>query len=171
MQATALLKSYYFEKYLLEVAIATLEKGMSASKLNTYHFLAPIDAWGFPKYPGKTAILPPECDLLEELRAFIARNRPFLLEADSWLGTWIHPVTQQYYLDVTTSRVDLEDARREAIARSQQEGRQIVALYNSYRDQTVYLWDGSESAGGVGNIVEDLPKPADEGLVCEEPNS
>src|SRR5947209_8695638 len=100
MQAKALLEEYYFEKYLLEVAIATLEKGMSASKLSTYQFLAPIDVWGFPKYPGKTAILPPESDLLRELRAFISRNRPLLLEADSWLGTWIHPGSRYYYLDV-----------------------------------------------------------------------
>lgn len=144
MQAKILLEEYYFEKYLLEVAITTLEKGMSASKLSTYQFLAPIDAWGFPKYPGKTAILPPECDLLRELRAFISLNRPFLLEADSWLGTWIHPVSRYYYLDVTTSRVELDEARREAISRSQQEGRKIVALYNSKREQTVYLWDGSQ---------------------------
>lgn len=116
MQAKTLLEEYYFEKYLLEVAIATLEKGMSASKLSTYQFLAPVDAWGFPKYPGKTAILPPESDLLRELRAFISLNRPFLLEADSWLGTWIHPVSCYYYLDVTTSRVELDEARREAIS-------------------------------------------------------
>ena len=154
MQAQALLETYSFEKYLLEVAITTLEKGMSASKLSTYHFLLPTDAWGFPKYPGKTAIVTSESDLLEDLRAFIALNRSFLLEADSWLGTWIHPISHCYYLDVTTSRVELEEARREAISRSQQEGRNIVALYNSKREQTVYLWGDSPEEEAVR---KDLP--------------
>jgi hypothetical protein len=139
MFSETLLEHYYFEKYLLEVAIATLEKGLSASKLNTYQFLAPVDAWGFPKYPGKTAILPPDSDLLAELRAFIHLNRDYLLEAESWLGTWIHPSTRDYYLDITMSCENLEEARKKALEVSREEGRKIVALYNSKRDQTVYL--------------------------------
>jgi hypothetical protein len=130
-----------FEKYVLNVATATLEKGVTASKLDTYQFLAPVDAWGFPKYPGRTVILPPEADLVEALKAFITDNESALREADSWLGTWINPHTGQYYLDITTSRQDLAEARATARAISLREGRKIVALYNSKLDQTVYLWD------------------------------
>lgn len=131
-----------FEKYILNVATATLKKGVTASNLDTYQFLAPVDAWGFPKYPGRTVILPPEADLVEALKTFIADNEPALREADSWLGTWINPHTGEYYLDITTSRQGLAEARATAKAISLREGRKIVALYNSKRDQTVYLWDG-----------------------------
>ena len=44
---------------------------------------------------------------------------------------------ERYYLDITTSRKDLDEARKEAIERGKQDGRRIVALYNSKRDQTV----------------------------------
>ena len=133
------LERYYFERYVLEVAITTLEKGGSASKLDTYQFLAPVDAWGFPKYPSKTAILPSDVDLVQELKTFIQTHQSVLLEIDSWLGTWIHPSTHEYYLDITTSRKDLDEARKEAIHRGKQEGRKVVAIYNSKREQTVYL--------------------------------
>ena len=133
------LEQYSFERYVLEVAITTLEKGGSASKLDTYQFLTPVDAWGFPKYPGKTAILSPDVDLVQELKIFIQAHQSVLLEADSWLGTWIHPSTHEYYLDITTSRKGLDEARKEAIERGKRDGRKIVAIYNSKRDQTVYL--------------------------------
>jgi hypothetical protein len=139
MQVVTRLEAYYFEKYILDVAIATLEKGISASRLATYQFLSPIDAWGFPKYPGKTAILPPDVDLVAELKAFIQANRSYLLEADSWLGTWIHPSSHYYYLDVTMSCESLEEARNKAIERGERGGRKIIALYNSLREETVYL--------------------------------
>ncbi|GAC1388796.1 MAG: hypothetical protein NVS4B11_04180 [Ktedonobacteraceae bacterium] len=78
MHIQAQLEQYYFERYLLEVAIMTLEKGISASRLDTYQFLAPIDAWGFPKYPGKTAILPPDVNLVKELKVFIQAHQSVL---------------------------------------------------------------------------------------------
>jgi hypothetical protein len=134
-------ENYDFETYVLNVATTTLEKGATASKLDTYQFLAPVDAWGFPKYPGKTVILPPEANLVEALKTFIADNETYLREADSWLGTWINPHTGEYYLDITTSRQDLAEAQATARAISLREGRKIVALYNSKLDQTVYLWD------------------------------
>ncbi len=53
----------------------------------------------------------------------------------------VHYYFERYLLDVviTTSRQDLAEARQEALERSQLEGRKIVALYNSLRDETVYL--------------------------------
>ncbi len=133
------LARYYFEKYVLEVAIATLEKGVTVSKLETYQFLPAVDAWGFPKYPSKTAILPPQVDLVNELKNFILANELFLREADCWFGTWINPQTEYFYLDVTTSRDDLNEAKQIALEIGEHEGRRIVALYNSKRDETIYL--------------------------------
>ena len=139
MQFHSQLARYYFEKYVLEVAIATLENGGVASKLDTYQFLPPRDTWGFPKYPAKTAILPPEVDLVDELKSFILANEQFLREPDCWLGTWINPQTHYFYLDITTSCDDLDEARRTALELSARAGRKIVALYNSKRKETVYL--------------------------------
>ena len=139
MQFRSRLARYHFEKYVLEVAIATLENGGVASKLEPYQFLPPMDIWSFPKYPGKTAILPPEIDLVDGLKNFIAENEQFLREPDCWLGTWIHPRTGHFYLDIATGCDDLDEARRTALEVSTREGRVIVALYNSKRKETVYL--------------------------------
>jgi hypothetical protein len=139
MEFQSQLAQYYFEKYVLEVAIATLEQGVAASKLDTYQFLPPVDAWGFPKYPSKTAILSPAVDLVGELKNFIAANETFLREVDSWLGTWINPRTQHFYLDITTSHHDLNEAKKMALEIGNREGRSIVALYNSKRNETIYL--------------------------------
>lgn len=136
---SAVIDAYLFERYVLDVAITTLRDGVSASKINSHRFLQPVDAWGFPKYPGKTAILPPGTDLVAALKLFIATNAALLAEEDAWLGTWINPHTQHYYLDITTSRADLEEARRVALACGARDGRRIVALYNSLRQETVYL--------------------------------
>jgi hypothetical protein len=121
------------------VAIVTLERGISASKIATYEFLGPVDAWGFPKYPGSTLILPTESDLLTGLHTFVRANRALLLEDDCWLGTWIHSQSRCYYLDISTSSPTLEEARERALALGQAQGRKIVALYNAKRSQTIYL--------------------------------
>ena len=139
MQFDTLLERYYFEKYVLEVSIATLERGGVTSKVDTYQFLDSIDAWGLPKHPGRTAILPPDANLVEALAQFIEINRVRLHEPDAWLGTWIDPTTRCCYLDITVICNCLEDARREATERSQQEHRNIVAVYNFKHKQTVYL--------------------------------
>ena len=139
MEYMTYLERCYYEKYILDVAIATLEHGGVTSKVDTYQFLESIDAWGLPKYPGKTVILTPEADFVEELRQFIQANYADLLEADAWLGTWVDPLTQRYYLDITLICPALEEAKREAQERSRQEGRPVVAVYNFKRNQTVYL--------------------------------
>jgi hypothetical protein len=128
-----------FEEYILEIAAATLEHGGVAFDLKTQRFLPPRDTWSFPKYPARTTILPPDVDLVAALEAFIEANEPLLREPDCWLGTWINPRTGHFYLDVATSCDDLDQARRMALAAGACEGRQIVALYNAGRQETVYL--------------------------------
>ena len=66
-----------FEKYILEIAAATLEHGGVAFDLNTHRFLPPRDTWSFPKYPARTTILPPDVDLVAALEAFIEENGHF----------------------------------------------------------------------------------------------
>lgn len=128
-----------FDKYVLEVAAATFQNGGTTSKLNDYQLLPPMDAWQFPKYPGRTRILLADVDLVNELKSFISANEIFLREPGCWLGTWINPQTRCFYLDITTSCTDLETAKKMALEISEREGRRIVAIYNSMRRETVYL--------------------------------
>jgi hypothetical protein len=130
-----------FERYVSKVAEKTMQQGGTASKPMTRTFLPVMDVWSFPKYPSRTAILPPAVNLALELEKFISRNEMLLDEEDCWLGTWIHPRTGEYYLDVATGITDLEEARRAAMKASADDGRNIVALFNSKRNETFFLWD------------------------------
>src|SRR5579859_669482 len=101
MHFATYLDRYYFEKYILDVSIATLERGGVTSKVDTYQFLPPIDAWGLPKYPARTAILASDANIAEELVQFIRGNEVYLRESDAWLGTWVNPRTHLCHLDIT----------------------------------------------------------------------
>lgn len=139
MKFESFLERYYFEKYLLDVCIATIEQGGVTSKLDTYQFLSPIDAWAIPKYPDKTVILSSSADLQQEIAAFILKNEVCLRYPDCWLGTWIEPVTRHCYLDIATLYFCLDDAVQEAQALSSRGQRKIVALYDFKRGQAIYL--------------------------------
>jgi hypothetical protein len=78
-------------------------------------------------------------NLTDELKNFILANEPFLREPDCWLGTWVNPQTEQFYLDIVTSCDDFDEARKLALDFSHREGRKIVAIYNAKREQTIYL--------------------------------
>lgn len=139
MESENRLEHYYFERFLLEISIATLERGGVTSNLCTYEFLAPIDAWGLPKYPDRTLILPPEACIAEGLRSFIQNNASYLYAPDSWLGTWIHPLTHYCHLDITEICPTLEEAHHAAYIHSQNRQREIIALYNFKHNRTVFL--------------------------------
>jgi hypothetical protein len=111
-----------FEQYTLSVTIATIECGGVTSNPRTYHFLAPVDAWGFPKYPSKTIIVAPTVDLHLAIRSFVITHLCVFGEPNSWFGTWINPQTQHCYLDITTSHTDLSQAQALAQQISQREG-------------------------------------------------
>ena len=128
-----------FEIYLETVIARTLQNGGTASKPSSCKFLPVQDLWSFPKYPSKTAILPPSVNLLDELRNFVAKNEVPLNEDDCWLGTWINPQTGEYYLDIATGIEDLETAKEIAIQAGKAEGRQIVAMFNPKKNETVFL--------------------------------
>lgn len=128
-----------FEIYLETVIARTLQNGGTASKPSSCEFLPVQDLWCFPKYPSKTAIHPPSVNLLDELRNFITKNEVPLNEDDCWLGTWINPQTGEYYLDIATGIEDLETAKEIAIQAGKAEGRQIVAMFNPKKNETVFL--------------------------------
>jgi hypothetical protein len=134
-----LLESFYFERYVLDVCVATLERGGVTSKIDTYQFLSAVEAWGVPKYPDRTVILVPGTSLLQEVGAFIQANEAWLKEPDCWLGTWIDPDTSNCYLDITTIYTCLEDATHAAFLLRQSAQRKIVALYDFKNEQTIYL--------------------------------
>lgn len=128
-----------FEQYVLKVSIMTLERGGTTSRPDTYQFLSSVEAWGLPKYPDRTVILPPDANLPQEVTAFIHGNADHFRESNCWLGTWINPQTNHYYLDITCIYMHLDEARREAIALCHRAQRKIVALYDFKRGRTVYL--------------------------------
>lgn len=128
-----------WQAHLKKIANATLQEGGTAFDLHTCQFLLPRDVWSFPKYPGQTRILPHETDLVSALQDFITANESFLREPFCWLGTWIHPATSEFYLDVATGCEDLQEAIELALETSERDGRRIVALYNSQQKRTVYL--------------------------------
>ncbi len=125
----------------MRVAAETLKNGGSASRLNEKDFLPPKDVWSFPKYPARTMILPSTVDLAAELQKFVIQNETLLNETDCWLGTWINPRTKEFYLDIATGIVDLDEAVRAAKRISLEDGRKIVAIFNSKSNETVYLWE------------------------------
>ncbi len=129
------------KEYILRVVAETIKSGGSASRLNAEKFLPPMDIWSFPKYPSRTAILPPTADLATELRKFVIQNESFLKEVDCWLGTWINPRTKEYYLDIATGIAELSKARETAKRISVEDGRKIVAIFNAKRNETIYLWE------------------------------
>ena len=128
-----------FKRYLEAVAEKTLQHGGTASNPVALEFLPIRDLWCFPKYPSKTAILPPTANLTAELESFIDQNRKSLNEADCWLGTWVNPQTGDYYLDVSTGIKGLEAARETAIRVGNNEGRKIAAIFNPARNETIFL--------------------------------
>ena len=128
-----------FEAYLIEVAARTINEGGTASKPADREFLPARDLWCFPKYPARTAILPPTTDLPKALWEFIQQNAEVLAEPDCWLGTWVNPQTGDFYLDVATGLKDLDEAISFAKQAGSAEGREVVAMFNPKRDQTVFL--------------------------------
>lgn len=130
----AWLEHYHFERYLLDLCIMTVEQGGVTANMLTRQFLPPIDAWCVPRYPEKTLILSPGTNLLPALRTFIQHNLADLQSSETWLGTWINPLTRCCHLDVTELYPDLDEARQEALKR-----RQVLALYNCLHHQTLFL--------------------------------
>lgn len=139
MQFENLLERYYFDRYVLDICITTLERGGVTTKPDTHEFLSSIEAWGLPKYPDKTMIFPVGEYMAQEIKKFIAINKTCLQEPDCWLGTWINPQTYKCYLDITRIYFCLDEARKEAIAQSHKARRKVVALYDFKQGQPVYL--------------------------------
>ncbi len=125
--------------YLERVRELTLEQGWTVSSPVTEGFLRQADAWGFPKYPDRTVILPPDADLIAALGSFIVTNTVFLQETNCWLGTWVHPDKGDIYLNVTTSCKELGEALHTVARINAASKRNIIAVYNSSLDETVYL--------------------------------
>lgn len=144
MLIRSLLERYYLEKFMLEVSIATLEHGGVTSNLRTQQFLAPIDAWGLPRHPERTLILPPEADIFQELSCFVYANTGYLYAPGSWLGTWINPSTHCCHLDITEICPTLEEARAQALWRNAHSSCTIIAIYNFKKKETIYLHDEEE---------------------------
>lgn len=128
-----------FENYLAAIIEKTLSQGGTASKPSQCQFLPVRDVWSFPKYPARTIIVPYTVNLVETVRNFITQNEAILNEEDCWLGTWLHPQTREVYFDVSTGLQDQDAARELANQAGTREGRLVVAMYNPFKNETIYL--------------------------------
>lgn len=150
MLIRSFVENSYFEQFILDVCIATLEDGGVTSNVHTSQFLAPVDAWGLPRYPAKTRILPPGADLSSGLRDFIWANVDDLRAPCSWLGTWINPSTCCCHLDITEIYPTFEEAHAQALHHNASGSRAIIAVYNFKQKRTVYVQDSRvEGVPGV----------------------
>lgn len=119
----------------------TLDQGGSTTDLVAGRVLPATDAWYFPRFPGRTRIVPLP-SLGDSVRSFIDEHRETLTADSLWLGTWINPETRTCYLDLITRTVDEQEARALARTYSREGGRRIIAICNPKRRLTRAVWDG-----------------------------
>lgn len=100
--------------------------------------LSPDDSWYFPRWPEHTQIVAREV-LGVTIYNFIQTHNEELSEPDIFLGTWFNPKNQRYYIDLNTRASDLSTAKTLAELYSLEGKRQIVSIYNSLTQETVYL--------------------------------
>ncbi len=127
------------KKLVKKVKIILEKTGGVSANLRQQKILPDQDWWMFPKYPSITKILPQKIDLELEIGNFVKENMQLLAEKDTYLGIWLNPKTKDYYFDVTTAVDDKKQALEKARKVSMKEGRNIVAIYNPIRDETIFL--------------------------------
>ncbi|HEV2412754.1 MAG TPA: hypothetical protein VGS28_03040 [Candidatus Saccharimonadales bacterium] len=121
-----------------ELVKRTLENGGLTFDFKNHEFVKPQDYWYFPKYPGLTAIVD-QSELADSLNTFIAANQNLLLEDDVVFGTWVNPKTNKVYIDINTFNKDRAIALRIAKELSENQGREIVSMYNPIQEKTEYI--------------------------------
>jgi hypothetical protein len=122
------------------IVARTFEQGGATFDFATQSFAEPGDFWYFPKYPSLTAIVDRE-RLGEELLDFVRRHRERCREPGVWLGTWINPLTDKCYLDVTMRLADKDAAMSVARRVGGVGARRVVTMYNPALGQTAYVWE------------------------------
>lgn len=132
------------DELLHQIVTRTVERGGATFDIATLSFASPGDFWYFPRYPSRTVMVE-RSRLLEELSAFVERNRDVCTGPGIWLGTWINPHSGRCYLDVTMRVAGKEAALREARRVSDLDGRKIVTIYHPGIDRTEYVWTGVRS--------------------------
>lgn len=56
-----------------------------------------------------------------------------------YLGVWLNPESNEYYFDINTAVADAREVIELAKQINTSSNRQILALYNPARDETIYL--------------------------------
>ena len=126
-------------KFLNRIIELIHKTGGISVDLKTNKVIPPKDYWMFPKYPSKTKIVPQNIDLKLEIANFIQENNTAFFESDTYLGIWLNPKTKEYYFDVSTTINDKDQALIIAREVSIREGRNIAAIYNPQKDETIFL--------------------------------
>jgi len=125
--------------FLRKIVKIALSQGGVTADMVCRKILTNADMWLFPKYPDKTIICRHDSNLIKEINNFINANRKLLSQQHCFLGMWLHPKTRDYYLDITTSVKEQEQAIKTARKISRESERKIVSVYNLLTKKTVFL--------------------------------
>lgn len=114
----------------------TIADGGATYSLKNSLMLEPADVWLYPQFPGLTKIVP--VDQLEaELAHFISDYATVLDNDQLYLGTWINPNNNHCYIDVIATASTQEAALASAQHLSDDQGRQVVSIYNPATRQVI----------------------------------
>ncbi len=125
--------------FITQAKDKTIRDGGATVAWRTQQFLEPIDAWFYPEHPGLTEIVTVD-ELEDALLRFTTNYEDLLLQPNMFLGTWVNPNSGLCYLDITTYCIDGDVAAKRARKRSQQQGRQIISIYNPVHQQAKNIW-------------------------------
>jgi hypothetical protein len=120
------------------INIAVSHGGVTVDLVNN-KITKDTNAWFFPRYPDKTVICPHNSNLTGEINNFISINKNLLINQNNYLGVWLNPQTDEWYLDITASNIDRDDALSQAKQISDISGRKIVSIYNPFTKETIFL--------------------------------
>lgn len=96
------------------------------------------DRWYFPLLPDATEVVLAD-DLHYRLDEFMLCHQKRLKETNVYLGVWLNPENDSYYLDINTAERSKPKAIQRAKSINSTSKRQILAMYNPQRDETINI--------------------------------
>lgn len=126
------------DQIVSRIVARTIADGGATYSFKKAEMLEVANVWLYPQFPGLTKIVPVE-DLSTELAHFISDYQTVLDNDALYIGTWINPDNQQCYIDVITFAQTQEEALSNARHLSQDQGRQVVSIYNPATRKVVNL--------------------------------
>lgn len=126
------------EQIINQIVARTTADGGATYNVKRAEMQDLANIWLYPQFPGLTKITPAE-NLAAELIHFLSDYATVLDNDDLYVGTWINPENDQCYIDVIAYANTKEEALAKAQHLSEDQGRQVVSIYNPSTRQIVNL--------------------------------